>query len=199
MEAYVDQRNPIWVTLPEDKVQRVMACVSPIVERKKTEEHHKLDGDSEEIRWATGKLGEAAFEHHFGLDFVDYSVGDSIAKDEPDLRPIGLNVGIKTVLLEHGHHIVHKDPKRPEVLIIVLSRRSSIILGFAPVWVLRSFQNSDNVLCQNILFSGKKTALDTKAYDNVQRFYSIEELRFITETDEIREGKKQPIREGIMP
>jgi len=187
----VPKSDPIWVVFPQHKVDRVKSFIQAIIERKRTEKHHQDDDDNEDCRWTIGKLGEAAFEHHFNLNFVDWSVDNSLKMAEPDLNPIGLNVGIKTVLLEHRNHLVHKVVRRPEVLITAFSETSYLILGFIPSQTLRDHQNIDNVLNAKIRAAGFKTALDTKAYGYVVPFQSIDELRVLAAEDEAVERQRK--------
>ena len=68
-----------------------------IVKTKLKERHHFIDNSQEIKRWKNGFLGEFAVEKFLGKRFVDLSIGSSKSYFIPDLSPLGVDWGIKTV------------------------------------------------------------------------------------------------------
>ena len=78
------------IIVSDAKIKKVRALARKIALAKSCEEHHKIDGENEFKRQFTGLLGEAALEEYFGIDIIDYSVGDSKEYNVADLKKLVL-------------------------------------------------------------------------------------------------------------
>jgi hypothetical protein len=197
----MSQGDLIWIRMPEDHMRWLISQTDPIIAKKMVEDGpHQIDCSEEVKRWSTGKGGEAAFEYYFKLKFVDWAVGTSKENKKPDLEPIGLRVGIKTVLMNNQNHIIPKKVEWPEVMI--MSNGDGLayaILGFAPMWVLRKHQNINKVRCLGIKAAGYKTGFDTPGYDDIIHFSTIDELRILAAEDEARERSSGGMAKNEQP
>lgn len=109
-------------------------------------------------RTITGKLGEMALEKLLGQRFSSTALGDTRKFDTPDLAPLGIAAGIKTV--EMGKFpVVSETPKYPEI-ITLLHWKDGLpqvaVLGVATPALLKGFSDSSHILDKNML--GRKTA-----------------------------------------
>ena len=145
------------ITIPEPKVEKVRALAERIASAKVGEEHHKIDGGSEFKRQYTGLLGEAALEEFFGIDIIDYSVGNSNEYNVADLRKIGLDIGVKTVEI-CKFPIVHKRPYRPELICVKRKENEVVFFGYASMEVLARYQTDDFILDGRLRQRGTKSA-----------------------------------------
>ena len=163
-------------------VERIYDLVNDIVERKATEEHHKIDNQSEFKRFTTGFLGEAAIEKLFGINVIDWSIGDSKSYHVPDVP--GYSVGIKTV--EYGKFpIIFKNNYYPQIMCIRSIKEENVVAvcGLATKDILNTYQDDDLILDANLRARGTKTGfygfgflkpvntiLDIKEYKKVKRW-----------------------------
>ena len=170
------------IVIQEDEYEAIRNSIEPIIRRKAQEEHHKIDGGSEEKRWMTGKGGEVAVEKLIRRKFVDWDVCESSLKKEADLLPLGVNVGIKTVTLENGFHIIHIDVKRPEIMVLEMEPRTYLILGLAFRETLRAHRDPLSVLSSKLLARGDKTAFN--GYKYLRVFKNFDELVALVKEDE---------------
>jgi len=157
-EDYVDkyQDNFVQVELDDSTVTKVKNFVSDIIEVKKDERHHVIDSGMEEKRWTTGYLGECAVEKFIGVNFVDFSIGDSTKYHVADLKFLGIDCGIKTV--EKGKFpIIFKKSYKPEIIVIKKSEKLFDICGLATKEVLNKYQSIDLVLSPYLKNRGTKT------------------------------------------
>ena len=145
------------IIIPEYKVEKVRALAEKIASAKVSEEHHKIDGTSEFKRQYTGLLGEAALEEFFGIDIIDYSVGNSNDYNVADLRKIGLDIGVKTVEI-WKFPIVHKRPYRPELICVKRKENEVVFFGYANMEVLERYQTDDFILDERLKQRGTKSA-----------------------------------------
>lgn len=167
------------ITVPDDKVDKVKDLARRIAEAKATEAHHLIDGMSEYKRQYTGLLGEAALEEFFGIDIIDYSVGNSNTYNVADMKKIGLNIGVKTVEI-WKFPIVHKNPYRPELICVKRTDNEVLLFGYASMDVLRRYQTDDFILDRNLRRRGTKSA-----------FYGFSELVEINSFKELKSVYKK--------
>ena len=145
------------VKLDDDFIRRLSGWVENVVARKRTEEHHSIDGNREHKRWTTGYLGECAVEKYLGESFIDWSVGDSAAYHKPDLSGLGIECGIKTV--EHGKFpLIFKNSKSPEFIVIRKDYNTFWLCGWGEPDVLNEYQNQELILDKRLKSRGTKTA-----------------------------------------
>lgn len=155
----------------QNTVDKIKVLVDSIIEKKKNEQHHIIDGDAEKKRWMTGFGGEAALEEFLGLDIIDWSVGNSEEYHYSDLRKAGYAVGIKSV--EYGKfHVIFKKSFRPEIFVFKISDTNYLICGLGTVDVLNIYQDDDLILSPKLKARGTKTG-----------FYGYANLKKITSRD----------------
>jgi hypothetical protein len=146
-----------------------------IIIAKASEQHHIMDNNAEQKRWLTGIGGELALEKYLNTPFFDWSIGNSEKYNVPDLKRIGLNVGVKTV--EYGKFpVVHINPKRPEV-IVVRSNNKFYICGLATVENLKNNSSIDLIIDKKLRERKVKTGF--YGFSELISFNNIKELREI--------------------
>ncbi len=135
------------------------------------ENDHIIDGDKEVKRNVTGQLGEWAVEKYLNIPFVDWSIGESITYNHPD---IGIKrVGIKTV--EYGKlPVIHCKSYYPEI-ICVKKDNKVYIAGLATPEVLNEYQDSSFILDKKLAARGAKTC-----FYGFSHLQSIENFRRTT-------------------
>ena len=161
------------IIVPNQKVEKVKSLARRIANAKAVEAHHLIDGLSEYKRQFTGLLGEAAIEEFFGIDIIDYSVGNSNTYNVADMKKLGLNIGVKTVEV-WKFPIVHKTPYRPELICVKRKDNEVLLFGYASMDILRKYQTDDFILDRNLRQRGTKSA-----------FYGFSELIEINSFDEL--------------
>ncbi|MBR2284211.1 MAG: hypothetical protein IJ874_07315 [Ruminococcus sp.] len=147
-------------------------------ERKAQEELHRRDGNQEFKRIMTGCLGEAALEQLFGMDIINWEIGDSKNFNSPDIP--GYRVGIKAV--EQGKYpLIFKENYYPQIMCIVSNKSwdTVFVCGLATVDVLNTYQDDRLVLDPNVLRRGTKTG-----------FYGYGQLVPVETIDDIEIYKK---------
>lgn len=166
------------IIIPDEKIERIRLLAEQIASAKVNEKHHKIDGASEYKRQYTGLLGEAALEEFFGIDIIDYSVGNSKEYNVADLKSIGLDIGVKTVEIRK-FPIVHKVPYRPELICVKRRENEVVFFGYASTEVLREYQTDAFILDENLKKRGTKAA-----------FYGFSELIPVDSLEALREVYK---------
>jgi hypothetical protein len=162
------------ITIPKQKIKLIEEFVKAVVDQKKSESHHEVDKNNEYKRFYTGTLGEAALEELFGVDLIDWTVGNSALYNEADLRAIKMDVGIKTVS-ENSFPIIHKAPKRPEIINIREGNDKVIVCGFASVQTMEQYQDVNLIKSPSLRNRGVKTG-----------FYGFEYLKTINSLQDLR-------------
>ena len=146
--------NYTFVELNEDEVKRIEKLTDDVVSRKHYEIHHKFDCRKEYNRFFNGFIGELAVEKLLGISVVDWSVGNSINYNKPDIR--GYNVGVKTV--EKGKFpIIFKDNYYSQIICIKCSRNVVFVCGLATKETLNKYQSDDLIIDSRLREKGTKT------------------------------------------
>lgn len=163
------------VKIPPQKRAQIEALAQAIVQQKKKEQHHKIDHKSAFKRFYTGLLGEVALELFLGAEgIVDWTVGDSKAYHQPDLKGLGLGVGVKTV--EYGlFPIIFKQNYYPQIINIAWKKEYVYICGVATVEVLNQYQSTTLIKDEYLKKRGTKTAF--YGFEQLQSFQSADELQ----------------------
>lgn len=159
-------------------VEKIHDFVHEIVMRKAKEEHHIVDNQSEIKRFTTGFMGEAAIEKLFGIDIIDWSIGDSKSYHVPDVP--GYSVGIKTV--EYGKFpIIFKDNYYPQIMCIRSIKEENVVAvcGLATKEILNTYQDDNLILDAKLRARGTKTG-----------FYGFGFLKPVKTILDIKEYKK---------
>jgi len=162
------------IVVGDDMIARIHKLVQAIIERKKGEAHHKIDYNNEYKRFYTGLLGEAALEQFLGIKIIDWSVGDSSAFNEADMKKSGLDIGIKTVE-EWKFPIIHKQVKRPELINVRLDDNTVVFFGYASMTTLKNNQDDKFILSPLLKARNTKTG-----------FYGFSELIQITDFEHLK-------------
>lgn len=166
--------NMHYITLTDDELAKIDAFAKQKSIAKYGEAHHLSDGGQEYKRNYTGMMGEVAIEKLFGVQFVDWSIGTSDKYNVADLRPLGYNVGIKTV--EMGKFpLVRRDAYRPEIICIKRNENTVIICGLATTEVLIHNQDDRFVRSPNALKRGEKSAF--VGFEKLVKIDSLEDLK----------------------
>lgn len=161
------------ITLSDSDIMRLDAFVDLVINKKRGEYHHKVDGYNERKRWSTGIGGEIAIEKFLNKEFVDFSVGRSNDYHVPDLTSINIKAGVKTV--EYGKFpIIFKKSYKPEIIVIKKNDRDFFICGLASVNVLNTYQSEDLVLSPSLISRGTKTGF--YGFEHLEKFSSYSEL-----------------------
>lgn len=84
------------VSIPSEMTVKVHEFTRRVILQKMTESRYKLDGFNKHKRFYTGMLGEIGLEVLLGEEFMDWSIGYSREFAVPDLKKLGMNIGIKT-------------------------------------------------------------------------------------------------------
>jgi hypothetical protein len=127
------------------------------VEYKRThqEEHLVNDSFKDYDRRKNGYYGERAVELLIGEKFVDESLGNSKDFKTPDLKPLGLNCGVKTA--RFGRFPLIKPLERqPQIIVITLeASRVAYIFGVAFLQNISTHTKKELVYDKNALSNGK--------------------------------------------
>lgn len=129
------------VSLTDQDIEKIEKFVLDMEAKKKNEGHIKRDGKSLKKRLTTGHLGQMALGKYLGKDIIDWRIGESYEFDEADLKCVGYNIGVKTLNFD-DFPLVHKNPKRPEVMCLV-EFREVYICGIATIPILKKYVNDD--------------------------------------------------------
>lgn len=173
------------IVVLDETIEKVKILVQAIIERKKNESHHLIDDKNEYKRFYTGLLGEAALEQHFGINIIDWSVGNSVQFNEADLRKSGLNIGIKTVEA-WKFPIVHKKVKRPELINVKLDDKTIVFFGYASIATLINNQDDKYILSPKLRARGTKSGfvgfseiIPIDSFDHLINIYKTQDNRRI--------------------
>jgi hypothetical protein len=127
------------------------------VRAKKDDESYFRDNNKMSKRFLTGVLGEVAVEELIHKQFVNWTVGAAKFYNKADLTKLNLNIGIKTV--EMGKlPVIHKKPKRPEIINLKVNDHFFYICGLATRETLLKYQDDDGILSPALRKKGNKTA-----------------------------------------
>jgi hypothetical protein len=167
------------IRVSKQKISKIEDLVQRIVEEKQKESHHQIDYKSTYKRFYTGLLGEAALEEYLGVEgIIDWSVGASAAYHQPDLKSIGLKVGVKTV--EYGlFPVVFKKSYSPQIINISWKKEYVYICGLATPEILQQYQSIDLIKDTRLRARGTKTGF--YGFEYLKSFDSIEDLKHLIE------------------
>lgn len=149
-------KNFIRVLLTDEEMRKTHELACSIVEAKKTEQHHIIDGDKEIKRFWTGLKGEMAVEKLLGIKIIEWEAGLSNKYNHSDIKE--LNIGIKTVE-KYKFPTVFKKNYYPQIICIVDDRMPNLVFvcGIASKENLNTFQDDDLILDPKLRARGTKT------------------------------------------
>lgn len=136
-------RDMIQIDIPEFKIREIDSFSTEVI-KQKNEPHYKADNSQLFKRFQTGIMGECAVEQFLGIEFVDWSIGESRIYNTADLKKIGVNIGVKTVEKEK-FHVISKTIVRPEI-ICIRDQNTIFLCGIASVSTLKKYQDDDLIL-----------------------------------------------------
>jgi hypothetical protein len=178
VDSYMDHFTKVELELREivDLAHRVVE----VIKRKQHESHYKIDGVSKGKRWLTGWSGEKAVGKYLGLDFSDYSVGNSHDYDEPDLASVGYGVGVKSVC--KGDFPLIKKPRpsyqvtQPQIIVLKEDHTTYRICGVASPEILNEKSHYSDLLVKSsdVLSRGEKSAF--YRFDLLKHNFTLEDL-----------------------
>lgn len=169
--------NMVYIKLSPEILSRIDKFAKEVIKAKQTEDHHVIDNGQEYKRFFTGMMGECAVEQLLGVEFIDWTIGNSNTYNAADLRRLGLNVGIKTVEM-HKFPIIHKKSYKPEIICIKRTDDTVIICGLATTKVLNTYQNDDLILSPKLKARGTKTGF--YGFDKLSPIKSIQDIKNYT-------------------
>lgn len=172
IKPFSEKFNLVEVT--EEKIEKITELALAIIKAKNGEKHHANDNTSEFKRFYNGLLGEAALEQFFGIEgIIDWSVGKSNFYHTPDLRKVGLEVGVKTVTYG-SFPIISKKSNSAEIIMISYKQKYVYICGLGTPDVLNKFQSTDLIKDRRLKERGTKTGF--YGFEQLLTFNSFSEL-----------------------
>lgn len=178
-----NQEKFIRVKIPDKKINEINGLVKKIIIEKKKEIHHKIDGEREFKRFYTGFLGEAAIEEIFKVNIIDWDVGESKKYNYPDLRSLGINIGIKTSEM-YNFPIIFKQNNYPQIINFRYGGNIVYVCGIATEEILNKYQNDDLILSPKLRLKGTKTG-----FWGFDKLISLKSIKNIYEINEILQGE----------
>lgn len=157
------------ITIPQERIDKINDFKMKLIEKKKTENIHKIDGESEITRWTTGLYGESAVEILLGEEFIDWSIGKSEKYNVPDIK--GRKIGVKCV--EYGKFpVIFKNNYYPQIICIKLSDTEVAVCGLASKYVLNTYQDDELIISDSL-----RNRKDKKTGEQIKTgFYGFDKL-----------------------
>lgn len=166
------------VVLDDEMVSKIKKHIELCVLEKRDEEHYQEDSGMMHKRWFNGCAGEAVVEKFLGVKFIDWNIGRSTLFNVGDLKPLGINCGVKTS--EYGNFpIVHKNPEREEIFVLKKSENEYYVCGVANQTYLKYYQSDELIKSPNLKAKGTKSGF--WGFFRLKQFETLDELKeFLT-------------------
>lgn len=104
------------VELPDALVEEYDVKSYQWAEDKKTFGHHySVDQKNIHSRSSNGHSAQGALEYQLGVTFTEWMIGSKKLFNDPDLRPIGLEIGVKAFKAPRNSPIIFKYSAYPEI------------------------------------------------------------------------------------
>ena len=145
----------VTITLTPEEIEKARDWSHRKALAKIPEGHHQTDNRSEVKRSLTGITGEMAVEKLLERTFIDWEIGKSSRYAKPDLEPIGLRWGVKTVT-EGLNHAIEIENHYHQVMVSKRSDTQLEVLGLATTKILNAHQDSS--LIKDKRMRSRKTA-----------------------------------------
>jgi hypothetical protein len=144
VRAFADRFVKIKMT--DAEIRKANHWVIEMQDAKLPEFFKVNDFNNAHQRIFTGVIGEMAIEKYIGKEFIDWSIGEAVDYQKPDLSAIGLDYGVKTVL--HGKFpIIYKQNTYPQIFVVYrYTDQTAFVCGTASVEVLNQYQSDDLVI-----------------------------------------------------
>lgn len=78
--------------------------------------HYSVDQKNIHTRSSNGHKAQAALEYQLGVKFTEWMIGNKKLFNDPDLRPIGLEIGVKAFKAPKNAPIIFKYSPYPEII-----------------------------------------------------------------------------------
>ena len=116
----------ITIDITKEDMDKVISFSKEMEEKKPDEPNYKTDNKNIFQRNLSGKLGEIAIEKYLGIQFVDFSIGESKDYNIPDIYTYEL--GVKTARLSTGIIYAPVQPKNDEIVCIYDEDKSKVYI-----------------------------------------------------------------------
>lgn len=166
--------NMKYIHISDEELEKIHQFALAKAIAKRGEKYHVNDNDHEYKRAYTGMLGEVAMAKFFGIDFVDWSIGDSRDYNYSDLKALGYRVGIKCVEIGKTH-LIYKKSYYPELICVRKDTHTVILCGLATKDVLNNNQSDDYVWDPKVISEGRKSAFI--GFDKLLPVNNIDDLK----------------------
>lgn len=143
------------VFLTEEEVQIVKDAIEGLESEKLKEDHYKKDSKGISNRFEIGWLGEMAVTKFLGLPQPDFTIGNSIDYNNPDL-PNG--TGVKTTV--RSFHTVAKYNSYPQILVKKHTDYKYEIYGIVSAEDLEKYGNINLITNPELKARGTKVGFD---------------------------------------
>ena len=148
-------------------------------QRKPKEKQYQSDGRNILKRADTGKKAELAVEQIIQETYTDDTISDTSEHSHPDLKSLGMEIGVKGVT-PPNFPVIFKKSKIPEIIAIVFPTYVKV-LGVASVDNLNTFQWDDGIGDPNLRKKGYKTTFWN--LETIMPFRSRKELESLVLPD----------------
>ena len=177
LEKYEIKTGTSGVVVPLDElaILRADTFSRGMEQRKPNEKQYQDDGKNIKKRTGTGKKAELAVEQIIQETYTDDTIGDTSEHSHPDLKSLGMEIGVKGVT-PPNFPVIFKKSKIPEIIAIV-SPTYVKVLGVASVDNLNTFQWDDGIGDPNLRKKGYKTTFWN--LETIMPFRSRKELEEI--------------------
>ena len=176
LKYIIESCLPYWpkIQLSKKDINLINNKCIDIVNVKKSETHHINDSKQIDERFTIGKWAEVALQRFLEIDFIDLSVGTSKDNSIPDLRLIGLDIGIKTSnYIKNNSAVILRDKNEPQVITLYLENRVFAICGYADIEILKKYRSDSLIKNKDMLI--RKTGF--YGYDKLTMFNNFRELQ----------------------
>lgn len=171
------------IPLTEDDYKSIEPFCLAMAKEKSKEGVHKMDPHQRAKRFSTGFIGERAVEKWLDKEITDRTIGKSKDYSVPDLKPLDINCGVKTVELGKCH-LVPKKPKWHELMVYIAPaskdrpkevKSVALIIGVACPDMITKYSHNDLVK-------------DSNAKKRKNGFYGVRRLWVVKTLQELREA-----------
>jgi len=160
------------VTVIQETINKINKFCDGMIDAKMDEGHYQKDNDQMGSRFQTGFLGEAAANQFLGIDSQDFTISNSKKYDVSDIDSLG--IGVKTADW-FKYHVVHKNGKRPEIMMVRYDETTFLVCGLATVEILQAYQDDKLILNHKLRAKGTKTGF--YGYEHLLKFNNLDELK----------------------
>lgn len=174
------------ITFTDEEIKKATKWAIGMENAKLQEQSWQRDSGSIIKRLVTGMLGEMALEKYLDLEFIDWTIGDTLDYDKPDLLKLGVDIGVKTVEFSEGQNgvdkfpVILKDSTYPEIFTFYKPTQKSVyICGIATLETLGKYRTDSLLISPTLRQKGTKTC-----------FYGFEHLEPPTKIKEYINPRK---------